>query len=158
MTVNLKNTGMHAEEPHVISLKHPAPREPVRHAAPTAPVHPVRHPRAKQERSVFLIAVIAVALFALIAISVAVSKSQFFASDDPEKLAARVGELILLPENEVPTVATVSDMHALEGQAFFQNAQLGDKVLMYLAAQKAVLYRPSEDLIIEVGPITGSEQ
>lgn len=65
---------------------------------------------------------------------------------------------VLVPENETPTVATVSDMHALEGQEFFKNAQEGDKVLMYMRSQKAIIYRPSIDRIIEVGPITGTDQ
>ena len=65
---------------------------------------------------------------------------------------------MLLPQNETPTLATVSDLHALEGQAFFKNAKEGDKVLMYLRSQRAILYRPSIDRIIEVGPITGAAQ
>jgi hypothetical protein len=75
-----------------------------------------------------------------------------------KSLVADVGEHMLLPENETPTLATVSDLHALEGQMFFRNAAVGDKVLMYLVSQQAILYRPSIDKIIEVGPITGSAQ
>lgn len=68
-------------------------------------------------------------------------------------LIAQVGKLIILPQNEIPTVATVSDPEKLKGQAFFINALQGDKVLIYSTAKKAILYRPSAKKIIEVAPI-----
>jgi hypothetical protein len=73
---------------------------------------------------------------------------------EAKSLVRSVSKHMLLPD-EVPTIATVSDMDALKSEVFFQNAREGDKVLMFLNAQKAVLYRPSDDLIIEAGPITG---
>src|SRR5579862_7460225 len=54
-----------------------------------------------------------------------------------------VGKLMVLPTNETPTIATVSDKSKLSGQPFFANAQNGDKVLIYSKSQKAILYRPS---------------
>ena len=57
-----------------------------------------------------------------------------------------------LPQ-EVPTVATVSDVSKLKNQAFFANAKNGDKVLIYQNAKKAILYRPSSNKIVEFGPI-----
>lgn len=73
-------------------------------------------------------------------------------SPPPTDVVAAAGRLILLPD-ETPTVATVTDMAPLRGQAFFERAQLGDVVLMYPRAARAILYRPSADLIIEVAPI-----
>ncbi len=58
-----------------------------------------------------------------------------------------------LPQDETPTVATVSDPEKLQDQAFFAKAKMGDKVLMYLTAQKAFLYRPSTDEIIQISPL-----
>ncbi|MCV6900727.1 hypothetical protein OE165_27220, partial [Escherichia coli] len=38
-------------------------------------------------------------------------------------------------------------------QAFFANAKNDDQILIYLKEQKAIIYRPSENKIINVGPI-----
>lgn len=51
--------------------------------------------------------------------------------------------------DETPTIATVSDITKLQGQPFFAKAQNGDKVYVYSNAKKAILYRPSENKIIE---------
>jgi hypothetical protein len=73
------------------------------------------------------------------------------------QLVAMVGKLVVLPENEQPTIATVGDVEKLKDQPFFKNAQVGDKVLIYNQAKKAVLYRPSENKIIELAPLTVGE-
>ena len=67
-------------------------------------------------------------------------------------LVEEVGKLILLPE-ETPTVATVLDTAALAEQPFFVNAATGDKVLVFVSARQAILYRPSEHKIINVAPL-----
>jgi hypothetical protein len=77
--------------------------------------------------------------------------------DDTQQLINRVGALMLLPD-EKPTVAVVSDLGKLKGQRFFANAKEGDVVLMYAHAQKAILYSPTLNKIIEVAPITNDTQ
>lgn len=74
-------------------------------------------------------------------------------ADEARQLSAEVGQLIQLPSDEVPTVATVVDADKVKSQAFFASAQNGDKVLVYSKASKAILYRPSTKKIIEVAPI-----
>lgn len=69
------------------------------------------------------------------------------------KLIETVGKLIELPTGEEPTLATVSDPEKLKDQAFFKNAVLGDKVLIYAGAKRAILYSPSRGKIIEVAPV-----
>ncbi len=72
-------------------------------------------------------------------------------------LISKVSALMQLPAGETPTVASVSDASAAKKQsAFFNNAQNGDKVLMYVKAGEAILYRPSTDKIILVAPLTFS--
>jgi hypothetical protein len=69
-------------------------------------------------------------------------------------LTEKVGRLIVLPQDEDPTVATVSDPEALKDQTFFADAKKGDKVLIYTNAKKAILYDPTLNKIITVAPLT----
>lgn len=78
---------------------------------------------------------------------------QTSAQDETAQLVAEVSKLMVLPQNEQPTIATVTDLAKLQGQPFFANAQVGDKVLIYSQAGKAILYRPSENKIIELAPL-----
>jgi hypothetical protein len=68
----------------------------------------------------------------------------------------KVSKLIELPA-EQPRVAVVSDLEKLKGQPFFANAKLGDKVLLYTGSKKAIIYRPSTNKLVEVGPINVQE-
>lgn len=79
--------------------------------------------------------------------------SDTVAQSDDQKIIDSVKKLIMLPEGEVPTIATVSNLEKLKGQLFFDKAKLGDKVLIYVKAQKAYLYDPVDDRILEVAPI-----
>ncbi len=78
---------------------------------------------------------------------------QRVAQDEVAALVARVGRLIVLPEGEMPTVATVNDPEKLKDQPFFANAKAGFKVLIYTNAKKAILYDPVGDKIVEVAPV-----
>lgn len=65
----------------------------------------------------------------------------------------RVSKMMLLPTDEGPSLATVTDKGKLKDQAFFKFAENGDKVLIYAKNQKAILYRPKDNKIINVAPI-----
>lgn len=78
---------------------------------------------------------------------------QRVAQAEAEALIAEVSEHIDLPAGETPTIATVSDPEQLKTQAFFTNAEKGDKVLLYTNAKKAILYSPSKHKIVEVAPV-----
>ncbi len=84
--------------------------------------------------------------------------AQKAAVEQAKKLADEVGKLMVLPTDETPTVATVTDVTKLEGQQFFKNAKNGDKVLIYTNAKKAVLYDPILHKIKEVGPVNIGSQ
>lgn len=105
--------------------------------------------------------VLAVALIASIVGNVSLANQvktlkdpQGAAENQIRKVVADVGKLIVLPQNETPTIATVSDLAPLKSQPFFTNAALGDQVLIYTNARKVILWRPTENKIIEVAPLT----
>jgi predicted negative regulator of RcsB-dependent stress response len=81
------------------------------------------------------------------------SNPQEAAKQQIQELVEMVSKIVELPANETPTVATVNDASKLSSQAFFANAQNGDKVLIYPQAKKAILYRPSTNKVINVAPI-----
>lgn len=88
--------------------------------------------------------------------------SKYQTLQNPEKVSeaelrevvARVGRFLVLPEDETPTIATVTDPEKLKDQPFFANAQAGDKVLIYSKSRKAILWRPSAQKIIELSALS----
>jgi hypothetical protein len=74
-------------------------------------------------------------------------------SSEVKALVEKIGQHILLPDGEDPTVATISDIEKLKNQPFFAHAKNGDKVLVYAKAKKAFLYDTIAEKVIEVGPI-----
>ena len=72
---------------------------------------------------------------------------------DLEDTLTKVSALMVLPIDEVPTLATILDNTKLTGQSFFQNAENGDKLLAFTKSMQAILYRPSTNKIIKVAPI-----
>lgn len=78
---------------------------------------------------------------------------QALAQGEIQQVIEKVSRLIVLPEGETPTIATVTDLEKLKDQPFFSKAQKGDRVLIYTNAKKAILYRPNADKIVEVAPL-----
>lgn len=72
-----------------------------------------------------------------------------------QDLINEISKVIVLPA-ELPEVATISNVDLLKGQDFFKNAQNGDSVLIFKAAGRGLIYRPSEHKIIEYEKITYS--
>ena len=69
-------------------------------------------------------------------------------------LVKKISKLIVLPSDETPTVATITDAVGLaKNQSFYKGSQDGDKVLIYFKAQKAYIYSPTLDRLINVGPV-----
>jgi len=69
-------------------------------------------------------------------------------------LLKKVGRIALLPQDEDPTIATVTDAFKLKGQKFFSQAENDDKVIIFPKAQRAILYRPGLNKVIESAPIS----
>lgn len=64
----------------------------------------------------------------------------------------KVGALMKLP-NEKPSVSKITDKTQLTDQEFLKQAENGDVVLVFMDAKKAVMYRPSENKIVDVAPV-----
>jgi hypothetical protein len=79
------------------------------------------------------------------------------AQKEIDAIVASISLLMELPADEQPTMATVLEQDKLKDQPFFARAQNGDKVIIYTQNKKAILYRPSENRIIEVAPLVVSE-
>ncbi len=78
---------------------------------------------------------------------------QAVAQEEVKALVEKVGKIILLPKDEEPTIATITDIEKLKGQPFFEKAKQGDKVLIYANSRKVILYDPSQNIIVEVAPL-----
>lgn len=84
--------------------------------------------------------------------------AEIAAQKEAQRLVTDIGKLMLLPKDEIPTVATVTDIDKLKDQSFFKNATNGNKVLIYPNSKLAIIYDPKTNLIINVGPINFSQQ
>ena len=84
----------------------------------------------------------------------AISDSAVPAEDDVQGIIRRVAKHIKIKSDEVPTVATVQDPELLRknNPSFYQYAQSGDRLLIW--SDKAILYSPSEDILLAVMPVT----
>lgn len=61
----------------------------------------------------------------------------------------KVGALMEIPKDEQPAMITILDKSQLNNEAFFAEAQNGDRILVYGLAKKVIIYRPSTNKIIE---------
>lgn len=113
--------------------------------------------KAKMSQGVVIKIIVAVAVLAIL-----VGGYFWYArSQNPEARVAaetataveKIGRLIALPEGETPTLATVNDPTQLKDQPFFAKAEVGFQVLLYVNAQKAFLYDPKKDIIVEVATL-----
>lgn len=73
-------------------------------------------------------------------------------------LVSQVSKLMLVPD-ETPTVATIMDVDKLAAdQAFYTGAINGDKLLVFTKSQRAIIYSPSRNLIVNSGPVYFNNQ
>jgi len=77
---------------------------------------------------------------------------------EEKAIVDKISKSLTLPEGEDPTMATVTEPEKLSGQFFFKDAKKGDKLLIYQNAKKVILYRPSENRVVEVGVVDLDKQ
>jgi flagellar basal body-associated protein FliL len=74
---------------------------------------------------------------------------------DIEKTVVELSHIAILPKEEKPQMAILDKnvKKLAETQPFFADAIEGDKVLVYVKAGKAIIYRSSENKIVNIGPV-----
>lgn len=121
------------------------------------PVRPPARPAQKPRRRVKWRRWAFTLLIVLLAVSGALYAHRAYQyRHDVSSLAAverQVGRHYVLPTNETPVLATVTDSTKLE-TPFLKQAKNGDKILLYQKNALAIIYRPSIDRIVAVGPVT----
>jgi hypothetical protein len=71
----------------------------------------------------------------------------------PNQIIEAVSRHIILPDT-VPQIASIQDAEKLKTtETFFKDVVNGDVVLMYEAT--IIVYRPTQDLLVAVGPVGG---
>ena len=86
--------------------------------------------------------------------SVASQASLGIDTDEAARIIDKVRSLVVVPAGEEPTVARISDVTRLSGQQFFAQAMNGDHVLVFQQAHRAILFRESENRVVEFTTVT----
>lgn len=86
------------------------------------------------------------------------SASELTTEDQVQSVLASVSKLTILPD-EAPVLFIISDVDLLKKeQLFFNNAQNGDILLVFPQAVKALIYSPSRNLIVNMGPVSFGQE
>lgn len=74
------------------------------------------------------------------------------------KVIKKVQAMVVVPEEEIPSVAMVTDPTLLSAQSFFASAKKGDVVLLYGSLGKVILFDSQIGKIIDMAPIDTSRE
>ena len=125
------------------------------------------HDQRQADRKVQKKLWVTIALISILALGLVVAGGVLYARNQylatPEGIAAgqekqadrivkKAAQLLELPD-EKPLVSLISDINKLSSQKFFQEAANGDVVLIFENSRRAVIYRESENRIINDGPL-----
>lgn len=71
-----------------------------------------------------------------------------------EEVLGKIGKLMILPKDKKPVVATINDVEKLSTtQDFYREAHNGDRLVIFPASKKAIIYDEDDNRIVNVGPI-----
>jgi len=70
-----------------------------------------------------------------------------------QAVVGKIGKLVILPGNETPALAEVTDKTKLDTNSILKEAENGDQVLIYTQNAKIIIYRPSDNKIVDIGPL-----
>ena len=90
---------------------------------------------------------------------VTLSEDGSLSVEETEKVLSRISELLVVPNDTNPLVATIINVEELQAQQlFYQNAKNGDILIIYPTVQKAIIYNPQENILVNVGPVILDQQ
>jgi hypothetical protein len=124
----------------------------------------------KKPSKTFLIVGLAVLFILTLASSIYFYNQYKTVKDDPtaaikaknlketERVLAEVKGIILIESSDAPTIARVEDPAALQknNATFYKNVQKGDYLVLY--KDRAIIYRESNNQIINVAPIINTAE
>lgn len=105
-----------------------------------------------KQRQLLIAATLSIVLLGIISLAV-LKQHNNAAPDNVATVTRLVAKHMVLPKNEEPALATVTDAKKLS-TPFLKQAQDGDRILIYQKNQLAIIYRPTIDRIIAVGPVS----
>ncbi len=75
-----------------------------------------------------------------------------FSQEEQVELLAKIAEHIIIFSEKEPLIIKIDNAQQLiNSQAFFAGSQDGDILFVY--QDKALIYRPQEDVLVNVGPV-----
>jgi hypothetical protein len=75
------------------------------------------------------------------------------AEEEKQKILGQLGKLMILPAGD-PVLFKVSNQEVMRTQqAFFKDTKNDDVLLVFQEGGKAILFRPSEGIIVNSGPV-----
>lgn len=78
---------------------------------------------------------------------------------EAQSVLKKVALLMVLPKDENPKVVIINNAAEIaKQQPFFEGTVNGDIFIGFLEAKKAIIYRPSKNLILNFGPIYGDTE
>lgn len=92
-------------------------------------------------------------ILVIVSLSYLYSRRTLTDKQQMESIRRAVSRHIILPTDEDPTLATVTDKKALKDAFLSANAETGDKVLVYYKSKLVYLYRPSAGKLVATGPL-----
>ncbi|HVZ66916.1 MAG TPA: hypothetical protein VG917_01510 [Patescibacteria group bacterium] len=67
----------------------------------------------------------------------------------------KVAQIVAIPNQEQPSqIANISNIKKFSNNPFFINGQNGDVLIIYEKSKEAVLYRPSTNQVVAIGPFS----
>ena len=80
------------------------------------------------------------------------NNQEMLTEDEKQLLLANIGEHIIISNEEEPLIVIINNAEQLrQQQAFFQSSRDNDILVVY--QDKALIFRPSEDVLVNVGPV-----